>query len=159
MTEDGVTLCESRCIATYLIEKYGKDDSLYPKDPLKRAIVDQRLYFDLGTLYKRLMDKYYPLLFPTYKGSVIPNADENLNEAVGFLNTFLDGNDFVAGNTYTVADISLLATLETLKACDFDISPFPNVVAWSERAKAVTPGYDINEQHGLAFRKFFPENN
>lgn len=30
---------------TYLVSKYGKDDSLYPKDLKKRAIVDQRLHF------------------------------------------------------------------------------------------------------------------
>ncbi|KAJ6635461.1 Glutathione S-transferase 1, isoform C [Pseudolycoriella hygida] len=155
VTEEGVSLWESRSIATYLIEKYGKDDSLYPKDPLKRAIVNQRLYFDLGTFYQRLMERYYPLLFPTFEGRVIPNAEDNLKNAVGFLNSFLDGNDFAAGEAYTVADISLLATTETLKACDFDLSPFSNVVAWYERAKAITPGFDINEMHGKEFRKFF----
>ena len=38
---------------TYLANKYGKDDSLYPKDAQTRAIVEQRLYFDMGTLYHR----------------------------------------------------------------------------------------------------------
>lgn len=43
---------------TYLANKYGKDDSLYPKDPQKRAIVDQRLYFDGGSLYQSFADCY-----------------------------------------------------------------------------------------------------
>lgn len=42
----------------YLANQYGKDDSLYPKDPKKRALVDQRMYFDIGTLYQSLADYY-----------------------------------------------------------------------------------------------------
>ena len=45
-------LNESRAIAGYLVQKYGKDDSLYPKPPALRAVVDQRMYFDMGILYK-----------------------------------------------------------------------------------------------------------
>ena len=41
----------SRAICTYLIEKYAKDDALYPKDPKQRAIINQRLYFDMGSVY------------------------------------------------------------------------------------------------------------
>lgn len=155
MVDNGVALWESRAIVTYLVEKYGKDDSLYPKDPLKRALVNQRLYFDMGTLYQRLAEKYYPLLFDKFKGRIIPDSDANLKEAVEFLNTFLNGEQFVAGPTFTVADISTLATVSTLITCGFDISPYPNVVAWFERVKAIAPGYKINEEHNAAFKKFF----
>ena len=44
------------CICLYLFSKYGKDDKLYPKDVTTRAVVDQRLYFDMGTFYKAVGD-------------------------------------------------------------------------------------------------------
>lgn len=54
LVDNGFALWESRAILGYLVDKYGKDDSLYPKDPQKRAVVNQRLYFDLGSLYKTM---------------------------------------------------------------------------------------------------------
>jgi glutathione S-transferase len=49
-------LCSSRAILGYLVDQYGKEDSLYPKDPKKRAIVNQRLYFDIGTVHPVLRE-------------------------------------------------------------------------------------------------------
>jgi Glutathione S-transferase, N-terminal domain len=58
LVDHGLVLWESRVIMTYLVSAYGKDDKLYPKDPRTRALVDQRLHFDLGTLYQR-MSEYF----------------------------------------------------------------------------------------------------
>lgn len=43
---------------TYLASTYDKTDKLYPNDITIRAIIDQRLQFDLGTLYARISDCY-----------------------------------------------------------------------------------------------------
>ena len=48
----------SRAIMCYLANQYGEDESIYPKDPKKRAVVDQRLNFDIGTLYLRFTNLY-----------------------------------------------------------------------------------------------------
>ena len=52
LVDGDLILNESRPIAGYLVNKYGKNDKLYPKDPVLRAKVDQRLYFDMGTFYQ-----------------------------------------------------------------------------------------------------------
>lgn len=49
---DEFTVCDSHVIMAYLVGQYGKDDSLYPKDLKKRAIVDQRLYFECGNIFQ-----------------------------------------------------------------------------------------------------------
>lgn len=38
----------------YLADKYGKNDMYYPRDINKRALVNQRLFFDCGILFPRL---------------------------------------------------------------------------------------------------------
>ena len=56
--QDGdYVISESRAAACYLANKYDKAEKLYPDTDLKtRARIDQRLHFDAGTLYKRLVD-------------------------------------------------------------------------------------------------------
>lgn len=54
LDDNGFVLWESRAIAGYLVRQYAKDDSLYPKNPQLKALVDQRLYFDACTLWPRI---------------------------------------------------------------------------------------------------------
>lgn len=48
ITVTGASLWESRAIMTYLVEKYGKDDVLYPSEPLKCALI--RVYISIWEL-------------------------------------------------------------------------------------------------------------
>ena len=43
---------ESRAAAIYLVEKYSKEKLLYPNDVKIRTLINQRLFFDIGTFYK-----------------------------------------------------------------------------------------------------------
>lgn len=38
----------------YLVETKAPGSSLYPSDPVERALVNQRLYFDAGTFFPRV---------------------------------------------------------------------------------------------------------
>ncbi len=58
LDDSGVYISEGRAICAYLVNRYAKDDTLYPKDPQKRAVVDQRLYFDLGQFYASFANYY-----------------------------------------------------------------------------------------------------
>ncbi len=55
--EGGFVINESRAIVTYLASKHDKSGKLLPaSDHKARATVESRLYFDAGTLMKRVMD-------------------------------------------------------------------------------------------------------
>jgi hypothetical protein len=49
----------------YLVNKYSGDDAekqkLYPTDPEQRAVIDRTLFFDIGTLYKSIVDYFVSL--------------------------------------------------------------------------------------------------
>lgn len=42
----------------YLVDQYGENDTLYPRNPEARGIIDQRLYFDIGTLFASIFNYY-----------------------------------------------------------------------------------------------------
>lgn len=57
----------SRAILGYLAEQHANDDSLYPKDPKKRAVVNQMLYFDATTLWQRTINYYVSNVYILFK--------------------------------------------------------------------------------------------
>jgi len=56
--DNGFYLSESRAIMQYLANAYGKNDSVYPKHPKEKALVDHRLYFDLHFLQHEFGENY-----------------------------------------------------------------------------------------------------
>ncbi|KAH8306483.1 hypothetical protein KR018_012668, partial [Drosophila ironensis] len=155
LVDNGFSIWESRAIAVYLAEKYGKDDTLFPKDPKQQALVNQRLYFDMGTLYDSFAKYYYPLLRTGTAGT--PEDYKKIETAFGFLDTFLEGQNYVAGDHLTVADIAIVATVSTFDAVEFDITKYSNVNRWYQNAKKVTPGWDENWEGLQNFKKIMQE--
>lgn len=77
---DGFIVSDSHAINGYLVDKYGKNDSLFPKDPKVRATINHRLHFDSSvffvkgvnivvSIYKRCgqMHTFFGLVTITYK--------------------------------------------------------------------------------------------
>jgi len=149
LVDGDLKLWESRAISAYFVNQYGKDDSLYPKDPKKRAQVDMLLYFDMGTLYDRFGKWAYPVMFSG--ATVDPSKLEKVQEALGYLNGYLEGNTYAIGGDITIADHALAATVSTFKAAGVDLSAHPNVTAWLERCEKNLPGWAENQAGAEAF--------
>ncbi|KAF7283999.1 glutathione S-transferase 1-like [Rhynchophorus ferrugineus] len=143
---------DSHAIGPYLASVYGKDPSFYPKDPKERAVIDQRLYFDCGTLYPRIRAICFPVLF-LGEDQILDEHKQPLEEALGFLDVFLEGNDFVTGSKLTVADCSLIASVTSIMAIGWDISPYGNVKNWVARCALAIPGYTEANQGAEEFGK------
>jgi len=147
LEEEGLprgSLGESCAIMQYLCNKHGLDE-FYPKDPGQRAMVDNAMFYLIGTFYPLLTRATYPTLgFPQYPGEVATSAagDEMKEQAQQdaeaalaepldvFRAFFLEGKPFIGGANPSIADMRLAATLEFLRAIDYD---FP---AWAEEYMA-----------------------
>jgi glutathione S-transferase len=125
---------ESCAIMQYLCNKHGLT-RFYPTDPSERAMVDSAMCYLLATLYPLLARATYPALgFPQYPGEVGASdadaeakaearqaAETALGEPLEVYRTFfLDGKTFIGGSQPSIADIRLAASLEFLKAIDYD---------------------------------------
>ena len=124
----------------YLCNKHGLDQ-FYPTSPGDRAMVDSAMFYLIGTFYPLLARATYPTLgFGQYAGEVATSdADDEMKakaqkdaEAAlaGPLEVyrafFLAGRPFIGRDSPSIADMRFAATLEFLRAIDYD---FP---AWAD---------------------------
>ncbi len=143
LEEEGLprgALGESCAIMQYLCNKHGLDQ-FYPTDPGERAMVDNAMFYLIGTFYPLVTRATYPTLgFAQYPGEVgTSDADDEMKARAQkdaeaalaepldvYRAFFLEGKSFIGGDTPSIADFRLAATLEFLRAIDYE---FP---AWAE---------------------------
>jgi GST-like protein len=144
-------LFESGAILLYLAEKTSK---LLPSDPARRYETIQWVFFQMaavGPMFGQLG------FFHKFAGREIEDKrplERYRNESkrlLGVLETRLDGRDWIMGEDYTIADISLLGWVRNLigfygagELVEFD--SLKRVPAWLERGlarPAVQRGLDI----------------
>jgi glutathione S-transferase len=143
LEEEGLprgSLWESCAIMQYLCNRHGLE-RFYPADPGERAMIDSAMFYLIGTLYPLVARATYPALgFPQYPGEVATSEADDAMKAQAQKDAeaavaepleayhlfFLDGKTFIGGDSPSIADIRLAATLEFLRAVDYD---FPG---WAE---------------------------
>lgn len=127
---------DSHVICAYLCDKYSSDDSLYPKDLVKRANVNARLHFDTGFLFARLRIFFEPIF---YWGSYdVPQEKlEYIGKCWPLMESFLENSDYLCGDELTIADFCCIATATS---CDglapIDSKKYPKLIKWINRMES-----------------------
>jgi len=137
--EDGRVLAESNAILAFLAE----GTPYLPSDAFGRAKVLQWLSFEgnyvepaIGTL------RYWILTGKDARRprELVESRHGASMKALGILDRELASRPFIAGDAYTIADISLFAYTSRAHEAKLPLGDFANVVAWIERVEA-QPGF------------------
>ena len=141
----GLILWESNAILIYLAEKHGWTD-IWPTDLLARARVNQYLHFhhrntrELVAVWSRTL---WPSLFDIadpdenwFRRNTFPAMENNaeiVRNTLEIVDGMLAADPFLAGTTYTIADICAYEELgqnQAKYANCIDYNPYPNIQRW-----------------------------
>ncbi|KXJ72418.1 hypothetical protein RP20_CCG018086 [Aedes albopictus] len=136
LDDNGTIVCESHAIVIYLASKYGKDSGLYPKDLVEQTKVNAALFFEGSMLFPRMRAIFEPIFYNG--GTEIPTEKvEYMQKSYKLLEDTLV-NDYVVGNSMTIADFSCVSTISTvMSVVPLDKDKHPRIYAWLERMKAL----------------------
>jgi GST-like protein len=134
-------LFESGAILLYLAEKTGK---LLPADAALRYETIQWVFFQMAAIGPIFGQVGF---FNKFAGREIADKrplqrySAESRRLIGVIETRLDGRDWIMGDAYTIADISMLGWVRNLigfyEARDLvGFDDFPKVAAWLERGLA-----------------------
>lgn len=146
-------LWESRAIMQYLVEKYSPGHDILPTDVTKRAQMNKWLYFDATVLVPTIRAWVRPTI---YSGIPFdPQLEIPVRERLAEMETIFkkQGTKFIAGDSLTLADIAVVASISHVSAVtQMDLSIHPTINKWWDMLKKELPVYD--EVNGQALKDF-----
>lgn len=134
VTPDGRPLAQSNAIILYLAEKHGGD--LLPADSFLRAKVYEWLFWEQYShepyiAVRRFQKKY----LKRTDAEIDPKLMDRGVAALTLMERALDHASWIAGQSFTVADIALVAYTRAAHEGGFDLNAFPAVKAWVARVE------------------------
>ncbi|XP_075167069.1 glutathione S-transferase 1-like [Haematobia irritans] len=139
---------DSHAICAYLVEKYAKNDHLYPKDLTNRALVDAILHFDSCDLFSPMRLMYVAVF---YHGSYELSKEimNSIKQSWETLEHLLEKHEYLCGNEMTIADICCIATISAVVTnVPIDEKMNPKLYAWLNRMRSKS-FYDDDGAEGL----------
>jgi glutathione S-transferase len=135
--DDGEFLAESNAILWYLADGTG----YLPEAPLERARVLQWMFFEQYEVEPAIaVARFWISILGERDAAKLEPKWAAGNRALGVLDGHLDGREWLVGDAYSAADISLYGYTHVAGEGEFDLSRYPGVEAWLARVAAV-PGH------------------
>jgi len=129
-----ISLFESGAILLYLAAKTGK---FLPKSDRQKFEVLQWLMFQMGSVGPMLGQAHHFRIYAPEKIEYAVNRHTNeAKRLYGVMNQQLGRHRFMAGNSYSIADISIFPWLRSWQNQGIDWADYPQLKAWYDRLEA-----------------------
>ncbi|EDW91643.2 LOW QUALITY PROTEIN: uncharacterized protein Dyak_GE11955 [Drosophila yakuba] len=119
---------------------------IWDLDLAKRAVINQRLFFEASVIYPGLANVVGPF-WTTGCTEVAQEKLDSIHRGLKLLETFLHNSSYLVGDSLTLADLLSGPTVSALRAA-VDIEPveYPKVSAWLDRLNQIPFYKAINEE-------------
>lgn len=136
LTDDDVVLRDSTAILTYLARQYDKSNQWLPTEPDKQAAVQQWL----SVAVHEVMNGPFVVRGITLFG--MPNdfaivKDKTDALFIALFEPHLEKNQWLVGDTPTIADIACYSYIARVTDGDYDLAPYPAICGWLSRIESI----------------------
>ena len=140
--DEGTLLAESGAIVEYILGKYGAGRLAFGPNAAEYPAYLYWLHFSNGTLQPAMGRNMLMSRLDLPADHPMPLAMRGrLDRALRLLEARLAQNSFLAGETFTAADIMTMFSLTTMRLFyPADLSPYPAILAYLQRLSA-RPAY------------------
>ena len=123
----GIVLSESAAILVYLAEKTGQ---LLPTDPVARGKVFEQLFFHASGVSPAYLQAFLLAIQSSPSAEAQAKALAEVDRVLGVLDRALHAHRYVAGDTYSIADIVHFGWIWRSRAVGASIDKFPSLARW-----------------------------
>jgi glutathione S-transferase len=145
LLDSGELLTENAALLQYIGDLNPAAKLAPPVGSIERYRLNEWLAYINSEVHK----SYSPLFYPNAPEAMKEYARGNLTKRVGWLAENLGSKPFLMGEQFTVADAYLFVVLSWAPHVNFDLTRWPNLVAFQQRVGARQHVMEALDSEGL----------
>ena len=145
LLDSGELLTENAALLQYIADLKPAAKLAPPAGTIERYRLNEWLAYINSEIHK----SYSPLFYPNAPEAMKDYAKANLTKRVGWLAEKLGSKPYLMGEQFTVADAYLFVVLSWAGHVSFDLTRWPNLLAFQERVGARPHVIEALEAEGL----------